>query len=64
MKNTKKLLTDFDLSDLDMYETMVYSHNIKHMTKEEALQVIINNVEGDFTQLSEELEIIAEQQEL
>lgn len=63
MKNIKKSLTDFDLSNLDMFETMVYSHNIQHMTKEESLQIIINNVEGDFSQLSDELAIIAEKQE-
>jgi hypothetical protein len=42
---------------------MVYNDLIKHSSKEEALQIIINNVEGDFSQLSDELAEIAYYQE-
>lgn len=55
------LLTNFDLNHLDQFEEFVYNDFIKNMSKEEALQVIINNVEGDFTQLSPKLAEVAEQ---
>lgn len=52
-------LKNFDIENLDLYERMVYDDLIKNISKENALQVIINNVEGDLTQLSEELSQIA-----
>ena len=55
------LLTNFDLNDLDQFEQFVYADFIKHMSKEEALQIIINNVEGDYSQLSTKLAEVAEQ---
>lgn len=57
-----KSLKNFDIENLDYYERMVYDDLIKNLSKEESLQVIINNVEGDFSQLSEELSEIAEHQ--
>ena len=51
----------FDTSKLDVYERMVYNDMIKKgLSKQEALTIIINQVEGDFSQLSPELREIAE----
>lgn len=60
---TQNLLKDFDIKNLDPFEQMQYEHHIKYMDKENALQILINTVEGDLSQLSEELAKIAEQQE-
>lgn len=50
----------FKVSDLDMYEEFVYNDMIKKgRTKTEALMILINNVEGDFSQLSPKLRKIA-----
>jgi hypothetical protein len=61
--DTTNLLKNFDLDDLDMSEKRDYDHHIKSYNKEGALQVIINTVEGDFSQLSPQLAEIAEIQE-
>ena len=53
-------LEAFDVSKLDAFEQMQYSDFIKHSTKVEALKILINNVEGDFSQLSPNLNDIAE----
>jgi len=53
-------LEAFDVSKLDAFEQMQYSDLIKHSTKVEALKILINNVEGDFSQLSPNLNDIAE----
>ena len=53
-------LEAFDVSKLDAFEQMQYSDLIKHSTKAEALKILINNVEGDFSQLSPNLSDIAE----
>ena len=55
-------LVNFDIDDLDQYEEMVYNDMKKSNTKAATLQVIINTVEGDYTQLSPELAEIAEEQ--
>ena len=55
-------LKNFDLDDLDAFEQQQYDHFIKSSTKEEALQILINTVEGDYTQLSQKLSEIAEKQ--
>jgi len=60
---TLEALKNFDLESLDLCEQHFYKHHIQSMTKEEALQVIINTVEGDFSQLSTRLAEIAEAQE-
>lgn len=56
-----ELLENFDIADLDPFETMEYKHHteIAGMSKAEALQCIINTVEGDYSQLSEGLQNIA-----
>ena len=55
-------LTDFNLSNLDKYENQFYNTYFRH-GKEYVLQAIINQVEGDFSQLSKNLKQIAEAQE-
>lgn len=61
---TLDALTKLDpLEDLDMFEYLQFIDFSKSMPKEEALQIIINTVEGDFTQLSETLQEIAIKQE-
>jgi len=62
MKTIKQKLENFDLDFLDTFEEIQYNSFIKNMTKAEALQILINNVEGDFYQLSDELREIAEEQ--
>ncbi len=52
-------LDAFDLSELDPYETQQYNHFIKSMSKVEVLEILINTVEGDNSQLSEGLAEIA-----
>lgn len=61
--NTQEKLQNFDIDNLDMFELMQYNDLKYNLTKVEALQILINNVEGDFSQLSEQLAEIAEQQE-
>ena len=58
-----KLLSDFNIDNLDNFERMQYDDMIKHQSKESVLQILINNVEGDYSQLSEELANIAEMQD-
>jgi len=55
-------LEDFDINTLDAFEKMQYDRLSKMMSKSEALQVIINDVEGDYSQLSPKLSEIAEKQ--
>lgn len=57
-------LDGVDLEKLDAFEKFMYDNLSQSMSKKEALQVIINNVEGDFSQLSEELEKYADYQRL
>jgi len=56
-------LVNFDLDELDNFEQMQYEKFVQSMPKAEALQIIINGVEGDYSQLSEALATIAEKQE-
>ena len=55
-------LEDFDIDELDDFETMQYNQFLPKLGKVGALQVLINNVEGDYTQLSPELAELAEMQ--
>jgi hypothetical protein len=55
-------LSDFNINDLDNYEKFIYDDMSKKMSKEDALQIIINNVEGDYSQLSPKLRRIAKKQ--
>ena len=61
----KHALSDFDIDNLDAFETNEFNY-IKskntQMSKSEILQILINNVDGDTTQLSECLAEIAEMQ--
>lgn len=52
-------LKKFNINKLDAFEEMQYNHHIKSMPKEKALEVLINTVEGDWTQLSPDLSKIA-----
>ena len=61
--NSQQKLQNFNIDNLDMFELMQYNDLKYSLTKVEALQIIINNVEGDFTQLSDELSEIAQEQE-
>lgn len=54
------LLQNFDIDELDIYETLLFNKYTNTMNKAEALQILINNVEGDHTQLSDTLSQIAE----
>ncbi len=57
-------LEKFNIKNLDTYETMEYNRMKRaKMSKSEALQIIINSVEGDYSQLSPELAKIAEAQD-
>ena len=55
-------LVNFDLSELDDYEEMQFNHALKSFSKAESLQVLINTIEGDYSQLSPILSKIAEAQ--
>jgi hypothetical protein len=55
-------LENFDIDNLDPFETMQFNHHIKSSGKVGALQVLINSVEGDYSQLSPELAELAEMQ--
>lgn len=55
-------LENFNINDLDEFETMQYNQFYPSLGKVGALQVLINNVEGDYSQLSEELSELAEKQ--
>jgi hypothetical protein len=61
--NANDLLDNFDIDTLDMYEANLYFDFIGKMCKADALQIIINSVEGSYTQLSEGLRELAEQLE-
>lgn len=61
--NSSQLLKDFNTDNLDSFEQLQYSHLIQESSKEEVLQIFINSVEGDFSQLSNKLAEIAELQE-
>jgi predicted ABC-type ATPase len=60
--NVSNDLKNFNLDDLDIMEDFHYKHFSKSMPKDEALKVVINSVEGDYSQLSEKLREIAEKQ--
>lgn len=60
--NISDMLENVDVECLDAFEITVYNDYIQHMSKPDALQRIINNAEGDYTQLSEILSEIAQEQ--
>ena len=64
MLNDKKIiqkLENFDLSTLDLIEKQQFKNFSQSMSKSEALNIIINTSEGDYSQLSEDLALIAEE---
>ena len=63
MSKSTDLLNSVEIEHLDAFEETVYNDLSKRMSKAEALQIIINNVEGDHSQLSDVLAEIAEIQE-
>ena len=56
----EKMLKHFDIRKLDILETRLYTHHIKTMSKAEALKVMIDTAEGDYSQLSPTLAEVAE----
>lgn len=63
MSKSTDLLNSVEIEHLDAFEETVYNDLSKRMSKADALQIIINNVEGDHSQLSDVLAEIAEIQE-
>jgi DNA polymerase III delta prime subunit len=59
-KATFQILHDFDLESLDIFDKNQYLDNRGTMSKEEALKAIIDNAEGDYSQLSSSLAEIAQ----
>ena len=55
-------LVNFDIDDLDSFESMQYDQFSNSMDKADALQILINNTESDYSQLNEQLAKIAEEQ--
>ena len=58
-----KALAKFNTANLDRFESMQYERMEKKMDKVDALKVLINNTEGDFSQLSPKLAAIAKKYE-
>lgn len=53
---------DFDVDNLDTYERMMFDEFISNGNdKESALKILINSVENDYSQLSDELAELVEQ---
>ncbi len=60
--STDKMLEDFNIDNLDIFERRQYDHLINQSTKPETLNIIINSADGDYSQLSPELAKIAKLQ--
>jgi hypothetical protein len=60
--NDNTRLVKFNTDNLDNFESMQYDRFSNSMDKANALQILINNVEGDYSQLSKQLSEIAEEQ--
>lgn len=63
-KIINQTLENFDVSTLDLIEKKQFDQFTQSVNKVEALISIINTVEGDYSQLSEKLAIIAEEIEI
>lgn len=57
----EKALAAFDTSTLDVLEMQQYLHHKIESSKADALQILINSVEGDYSQLSPALAKLAQQ---
>jgi hypothetical protein len=57
----ENILNKVNIDKLDIYEQLVYNNlrEKSYLTKSNSLKVLINNVEGDYYQLSKELRKIA-----
>jgi hypothetical protein len=55
-------LQKFDIDDLDAYEYQKFNSTIGFLSKVESLQLIIDSCGGDFSNLSDGLADIAEEQ--
>lgn len=60
-KTINQELENFDLSSLDLIEKQQFESHSQSMSKVESLKIIINTAQGDFSQLSENLALIAEE---
>lgn len=63
MSKLNQKLENLDIETLDLFEQTSYNDFIQHMSKAEALQLIIENAEGVLSQLSENLANIAQEHE-
>ncbi len=61
IKTIQNAFNDFDVDTLDLFEERMYNNLIKESTKEEALKILINSTEGDYTQLSPDLAALAQE---
>ena len=57
------MLKNFDLNNLNEFWKKEYNHFSRQSSKENSLQILINAVEGDYSQLSPKLAEIAELQD-
>jgi hypothetical protein len=57
------MLKNFDLNNLNEFWKKEYNHFSKQSSKENSLQILINAVEGDYSQLNPKLAEIAELQD-
>ena len=57
----ENILNKVNIDKLDIYEQLVYNNlrEKSYLTKSNSLKVLINNVEGDYYQLSGQLRKIA-----
>lgn len=60
-KSIIQILENFDLSTLDLIEKQQFKNFSQSMSKAESLNIIINKTNGDYSQLSEDLALIAEE---
>lgn len=62
IKTKQNALIDFEIESLDAYEIKMYSSYVDNgLDKAEILQLLINDCEGDYTQLSNDLAILAQE---
>lgn len=61
MQTLEENLNKVNFNKLDQFEQIVYNNLIEksNLSKSNSLQIIINNVEGDYYQLSTQLKRIA-----
>ncbi len=60
-KTINQELENFDLSSLDLIEKQEFKTYSQSMSKVESLKVIINSANGNFSRLSEDLALIAQE---